>query len=85
MIVIGAIGLVFVGTAILLIEYTREASATISLNILTSEDLRVYEDEGLTEEVGQLDFGEMEVDVFGTVVQPSAISIWIHNRPAILP
>ena len=68
------------GIVYALIQVTREVSATVTVLMKVPDGIEVYSNENLTQVVNQLDFGEVVVDKFGTIIQPPTIPLWIKNR-----
>ena len=71
---------ILIGTAFALVRITREVSATVSVQLLLQDGIEVYLNEGLTQIADSIDFGIVEVDVFGTARGSVGVPVWIHNR-----
>ncbi len=68
------------GVALALTQITREVPASVNVQVKTPDGIEVYLDPGLTQVADSLGFGDIQVDAFGTVSEPVAVPVWIHNR-----
>ena len=68
------------GLAYALLEFTRDVPASVTVQLRTADGIEVYLDAGLTQPASTLDFGVVEVDVFGTVGPQTPIPVWVKNQ-----
>ena len=76
---IAIFSVVSAGIAYALIEFSRDVPASVTVELRFPDGIEVYSDAGLTQPVELLDFGEVEVDVFGTVGPQTPIPVWVEN------
>lgn len=72
--------LIVTGGALALVQFERNVGATFNVSLKTDDGIEVYLDEGLTQVADSINFGDLTVDVFGTIAQPQPLTVWIHNR-----
>ena len=62
-------------------QISRDAAATVNIQVKTTDGIEVYLDEGLSQVAELFSFGDVEVDVFGTTTEPVRTPVvWVHNR-----
>ncbi len=80
-IVIAAVLLAMTGGAVFAFaQFTRDVTASVSIQLIPEDGIEVYLDEGLTEVATSLDFDTVVVDFFGSVGESPSVPVWIHNR-----
>ena len=77
-----ALSLLTLGVVYALVQITRDVSATVTVSLKVPDGIEIYSDANTTQVVNQLNFGDVVVDGFGTIVQPSSVSIWVKNWSA---
>ena len=77
--VIGALFALVAGIAYALIEIQRDVPATVTVQLRVPDGVEVYLDEELTQTADLLDFGVLEVDVFGTSSGDTPVPLWVTN------
>ena len=80
--VVAAMSLLTTGVVFALVQVTKDVTATVTVNLKLPDGIEVYANENLSQVVNQLNFGEVVVDKFGTMVQPSSVPIWVKNWSA---
>ena len=68
------------GLAYALTEVVKDVGASITVSLKVPDGIEVYSDADLTQPVDRLDFGEVEADVFGTIIDSPTITVYVHNR-----
>ena len=58
----------------------KEVGGSVTVNLKVPDGIQVYSDGALTQPVDSLDFGEIKVNVFGKVLQPTRIPVWVENQ-----
>ena len=73
---------VLTGVALALVQVTRDVPASVNINVVATEGIEIYLDEGLSNAAEAIVFGDVDVDVFGTLVSDVAIPVWVKNISA---
>ncbi len=60
-------------------EIVREVRATITATLKVPDGIEVYTDETLSQTVDLLEFGEVTIDLFGTVGPEAEQRVWVKN------
>ena len=68
------------GIAYALTEFKKDVTASVTVSLKVPDGIEVYADENLTQPVDSLPFGEVELDVFGTVREPPRKPVWVMNH-----
>ena len=67
------------GAAIALTQITKELQSTVTVALNTPDGLEVYLDSDLTQVAESIDFGDLVVDLFGTVEAQNTVRVWVQN------
>jgi hypothetical protein len=70
------------GTAIALTQFVQTVAATAVVRVTAPDGIEVFLDSQLTQPAEQIDFGQIDLDFFGTPIQDSSVRVWIVNRSA---
>ena len=68
------------GIAFALVQVTRDVTASVTVQVKIEDGIEVYLNEALTDVASFIEFGTLEVDLFGTVGEPPSVPVWILNR-----
>jgi len=79
--VIGLVSLAMLtGVVLAVTRITRDVPATVNVQLRPQDGIEIYLDEALTQPADNLDFGEVNADVFGFVVDgPAEVPVWVKN------
>ena len=77
--VIGVLSATSIGIAFALIEFQRDLPASVTVQLRVPDGIEVYLDAELTQTADLLDFGVLEVDVFGTSSGDTPVPLWVTN------
>ena len=67
-------------TQVALTQITRTVPSTANVALKVPDGIEVYLDEALTQVADSIDFGNLEVDLFGTVASQEPIRVWVQNQ-----
>ena len=67
------------GVAFALTQFTKELPSTVTVALHTPDGLEVYLDSNLTQVAESIDFGDLVVDLFGTVDARTPVRVWVEN------
>ena len=71
---------VLTGVAVALVRLTQDVPASVDITVVAPEGIEIYLDEALENEAGSINFGNVDVDAFGTPVGDVAIvPVWVNN------
>ncbi len=73
---------ILTGTAVALNQFVRNVAATVVVRVITPDGIEVFLDQDLTQPANEIDFGEIEVDFFGTALERPSVRVWVENRSA---
>ena len=74
-----ALLVILTGVALALVQVTRDVDATVDVIVIAPEGIEIYLDEGLTQPAGTVEFGSVDVDPFGTLVEELSVPVWVKN------
>ena len=77
--VIGALFALLAGIAYALIEIQRDIPASVTVQLRVPDGVEVYSNAELTQTADLLDFGVVELDVFGTPSGDTPVPLWVAN------
>ena len=60
---------VLTGLAFALVQVTRDVDATVDVQVIAPDGIEIFLDEALTQAAGTVEFGSVDVDPFGTLVE----------------
>ena len=70
---------VLTGVAVALVQVTRNVDATVDVQVIAPEGIEIYLDAALTQVAGTVEFGSVDVDPFGKLLNELSVPVWVKN------
>ena len=68
------------GAVFALTQFTLDLAASVNIQVKTEDGIEVYLDADLTQVATSIEFGTVEVDIFGSVSESLGVPVWVKNH-----
>ena len=76
----GLVLVILTGAALAMTQITKTVLATVSVTVDAPEGIEIYLDAERNQIADEINFGDLNVDVFGTAPGQVPVPVWIHNQ-----